>query len=713
MPETRFTHRLTGCAPIPLAHYLKALGILRMVAEQADPSAQGWWTGDVFYLRTSLDEAALQRFFLDDYRPTPIVAPWNGGSGFFPKDNQAAISRLVASQCDRLATYRKTIEASQVVLGSLGLTEKPDGDSKALVLVGCRSRLPDEALSSLDSAYVLTGDGPKYPPLLGTGLNDGRLEFTNNFMQRLLDLVDTESGRATPDADRWWREAFFAPTSDGLQRNSILGQFDPGAVERPVNPWDFVLMMEGAFVFSSAVVKRLETTEKGVLSYPFCVRSAGVGYGSSASDDETSCRAEMWLPLWEKPSTRHELHALFTEGRAQVRDRPAKNGIDFARAIATLGIDRGIKEFSRVGFHARNGLAYFAVPLGRFRSESNPRVNLLSEPRLDAWLESFRRAASGDNAPSRANRALRRLESAILELCREKSATNLQNVLIGLAEAEGVLSISPKWRAEAFQRPVPLLARQWLSECDDESVEFRLAASLAAIHSDDVGGLRQYCEPVETHGRRSVGSTRWVDWSEDSSAMCRVVWHEGGLEDNLASILKRRAMEAIQRGTIAPDGATVVFPLESLTYAKLADVNEFLAGHTDDMRLSALFRGLLLIDWDASEPRSLLRVSEVSDEIPSAAFALLKLCHVPFQVREAYVRLDPAISQLACSGRLNDATNLAHRRLRGSGLSPAGKLDAGGNPTARRLAAALMFPLGSSEIGRLADSVLKPEPSVR
>lgn len=33
-------HKLDGCAPTPLAHYLKALGILRLVAEQADPNAR-------------------------------------------------------------------------------------------------------------------------------------------------------------------------------------------------------------------------------------------------------------------------------------------------------------------------------------------------------------------------------------------------------------------------------------------------------------------------------------------------------------------------------------------------------------------------------------------------------------------------------------------------------------------------------------------------
>lgn len=70
-------HKLNGCAPAPLAHYLKALGMLRLVAEQADPEARGWWAGERFLLATHLDEDELLGFFLERYEPTPLVAPWN------------------------------------------------------------------------------------------------------------------------------------------------------------------------------------------------------------------------------------------------------------------------------------------------------------------------------------------------------------------------------------------------------------------------------------------------------------------------------------------------------------------------------------------------------------------------------------------------------------------------------------------------------------
>ena len=49
-------HTLKGCSPAPLANYLKALGILRLVGEQADKQARGWWEGEYFCLLTKVVE---------------------------------------------------------------------------------------------------------------------------------------------------------------------------------------------------------------------------------------------------------------------------------------------------------------------------------------------------------------------------------------------------------------------------------------------------------------------------------------------------------------------------------------------------------------------------------------------------------------------------------------------------------------------------------
>lgn len=105
---------LSGCSPVPLAHYLKALGILRVVAEQADAQAAGYWRRERFVLQSTLDKADLINFFLNQYAPAPIVVPWNGGSGFFPKTTAtAALDAIKNSESDRFEKYRDVINHAQ------------------------------------------------------------------------------------------------------------------------------------------------------------------------------------------------------------------------------------------------------------------------------------------------------------------------------------------------------------------------------------------------------------------------------------------------------------------------------------------------------------------------------------------------------------------------------------------------------------------------
>ena len=97
-------HRLEGCAPTPLAHYLTAIGILRLVGEQADADARGWWDGESFILATVLDPDELLAFFLDQYEPTPFLAPWNGASGFFKTWNPKTRKLRNSKNADALDT---------------------------------------------------------------------------------------------------------------------------------------------------------------------------------------------------------------------------------------------------------------------------------------------------------------------------------------------------------------------------------------------------------------------------------------------------------------------------------------------------------------------------------------------------------------------------------------------------------------------------------
>lgn len=101
---------LKGCTTEPMAGYLKALAVFRIISEQADPKALGWWVGNSFCLESRLDANALVTFFRDDYSPTPIIAPWNGDSGFYEGNNRTGIDAILASDLPRIREYRQTIE---------------------------------------------------------------------------------------------------------------------------------------------------------------------------------------------------------------------------------------------------------------------------------------------------------------------------------------------------------------------------------------------------------------------------------------------------------------------------------------------------------------------------------------------------------------------------------------------------------------------------
>ena len=185
---------LGGCRIQPLMNYLKGLGVIRLVAA-VDPTARLWWTpaGEAG-LRADLDRDGLIEFFWADYCPSPITSPWNGGSGYYPGDkgSASALTACERAPADRLSALQATIRLGRETLADLGLDGAPadkgkDKDkSKAEFLIRWRAQASDEAIEWLDATMVLQDDKPAMNPLLGTGGNDGRLEFSANFLARLV-----------------------------------------------------------------------------------------------------------------------------------------------------------------------------------------------------------------------------------------------------------------------------------------------------------------------------------------------------------------------------------------------------------------------------------------------------------------------------------------------------------------------------------------------
>lgn len=542
---------LDGCTATPLANYLKALGVLRLLSAKY-PETRGGWRGDRFVLTTPLDRERVERFFLREYAPTPIMAPWNGGSGFYEKDNKDALLRITQIHDSRFAEYQASLTIAEVALAGHDRSASPKDDDKARLLTAIRGQLPDSALGWFDASVLLAGDSPQYPPLLGTGGNDGRLDFTNNFMQRVLDVLVPDSESATLVPHDWLQAALFAKAVPGLTKNSI-GQFSPGQAGGPnastgfdadssINPWDFVLMIEGALPFAAAAVRRNADDPFGILSYPFTVRAIGAGAGSLGEGDVGTARGELWMPLWPQSATYAEVRALMSEGRVALGRKPARDALDFVRSVQHLGGYRGLQSFQRYGLLMRSGKAYLATPLSRVGVSEALASPWLDELDANGWLERFRRFANDANTATRFKTLRKRLEDALFAMAgKTPGKSETQALLILLGEIQTALSVSGKAR-EAVQ-PIPRLSDHWVIAADDETPAFRIAKALAGLHGAGEMPLpiRAQIFPVE---RRLA---KWV--IPESGEKHRICDGLGGhLADALPTLLARRLWLAEQLG---------------------------------------------------------------------------------------------------------------------------------------------------------------------
>src|ERR1019366_3707869 len=124
---------LNGCPPEPLGNYLKALGIFRLVAEQADSTARAWWEGGVLRLQSRFKlETDLHSWFRDEYVPSAQPSPWSVNSGWWPPKGGGgntkqkgdkrggpflALRKLIKSDLPRLANFRRADQDLRRLLG--------------------------------------------------------------------------------------------------------------------------------------------------------------------------------------------------------------------------------------------------------------------------------------------------------------------------------------------------------------------------------------------------------------------------------------------------------------------------------------------------------------------------------------------------------------------------------------------------------------------
>lgn len=802
-------HRLSGCAPAPLALYLKALGILRIVAEQADPDARGWWQDEQFCLLTKLSREELEAFFLESYSPTPFLSPWNKGCGFF-KENDPGLVPLEKSTAPRFATFRKGIVASRELLDAVskadaairaikartktnksfqteeqrkvlreswawrttvstlkdaikkeGLTDEDveqcesalatvealvsDADKpptkaqadrlkqdegykqisrvadktfkirKASLIPDCRREWRGQHAEWMAAGVVLDEHGdPKYPSLLGTGGNDGNMDFTNNAMQRLGELFDLTSadGAAFDATADLLRNCLWSETSSNLSTNAI-GQFLPasgggansstGADGAPmINPWDFVLMMEGSILFSARATRRLDPTAGTKASAPFVVHSHAAGHASPGNEKDT--RGEQWMPIWTGPATYKDVQALLGDARMQLGRQTVNRPVDAARAVSRLGVARGIDSFVRYGFLERNGQSILAVPLGRIRVKENPRSHLIDD--LAGWMNKLQRLARDSHAPARLLHAERRLADAVFAaLTHDQSTERWQAILEAAVDIESIQAGGTAISAE----PIPKLKPGWVDAIHDGSPEVRLALSLAGAAAGftsryhAIDPIRHHWLPLEPRwaNRFQVKDKRLV---KDS----RVVASGRDPVSDCAAIVERRLIDAQQ-------GSQRRLPLKSAIgcQARLTDLAELIDGHVDLGRVVKLARALMALDWPEWRRcyRTVLPPSppeNLFENHPDEAWLALRLSCLPWPIAEGLdIPVESGIVRRLIAGDGASAARMAAQRLGASGLRVPYSGAIADAETSRLWAAALVFPISQSS-ARRAVQILVP-----
>ncbi len=639
---------LRGCRAEPLLSYLAGLGVVRLVAEQHNPDVSTSWEGDHLVITgQGLSEFGLSDFFADDYAPTPVVAPWNNGSGYQDEGKitsgtaQDLVSKISGSTNARLRPFREAVAAAHRARSEArrrGLSEggKISKKAKPQFIELCRSTFPDDALAWLDASVVLLDDvDPAFPLILGTGGNIGRFDLSVNFLTQLenLGFLDdsTETHRrgkkGSVDARALLRNALFGDADVQLTKDSTA-QYHPGAVGGPnssfsgdasplANPWSFVLAMEGAMVFASAAARRLSRDSRrggARASMPFTVVATAAGHGSVATGEET--KGEIWLPLWREAMSFSEIRLLISEGRCQWGRRQARSGLDFARAVATLGVDRSVDEFVRYLIGVRHGQSPLAVPVDRFRVKRRvvPEIDLLRQ--TDDWAD---RASSG-NAPTVVSAALHRFDRARFEVAKLPSSRRLQDALAALAYSETAASRSPAYRKDKRLEPVRgLLAREWLPSLDDSSVEFRVAVGLASLNDRMLPGEPNAAETV----RRSLATLlRPVSLSQYG-----LLWSNCGpkvpnlgrrpLFEVLTDVFGVRA--ALSASKRSDNGAQehvagLPFAFDHGLSIDLVDLGYLLSGQLDEKRIADLLAGLLLLEWKDSFGVARERLSRARDD---------------------------------------------------------------------------------------------------
>jgi CRISPR-associated protein Csx17 len=350
----------------PLASYLKALGLLRVVNEQLDSGATGRWHNGRFVLNCSASPAELGMFLATAYRPSPAITPWNKDAGFFCGAVPKKVQQL---RGERFVELQRVAQAAARLLPSFISKGKVDDKPKLLQTLATIDSDRFTAWLRVNAVLFTDSKGKlqaRYPVLLGGSAGAfGRADLGSLFVDAL-QLATPEhflaalyglSSAAVLDAKA--SLAVFDPSGRGdAQQGYRVATTDVG--KTTANPADLILAVEGLGFFDgyAATIGQDESGAGGQrqVLFTLAVSHNSAGHASATwLENDGALTEELWCPLWDEPVTFEDLRGALERVAALPLPRQLRTGTDFALFASRLGRDQGLSGFARYTFPPRVG----------------------------------------------------------------------------------------------------------------------------------------------------------------------------------------------------------------------------------------------------------------------------------------------------------------------------------------------------------------------
>lgn len=281
-----------GLTPTSPARYLASLGLLSALS-QRDPEAPSVWRGGYVGVLSDEPREALVDWLCGAWAPRGVVAPWNATT----RAAEAAATAIKRADFARLNPVRRALLAAERV---------PRHGARGEVVRAARNALPDDAVEWLDAALRVRDDGScDCSPVLGTGGNAARVDYASHYVQHVARVTSL-------DAD--WPRDLSRVALDAC----LTGQRGRADVDLPapwghldgrgrVNPWEFVLAMEGAASLLSLAATAALAASDDAAPWPSQWTGASMALDSK---DVRSARGGLLGTQWSAPMVLSEVREL-------------------------------------------------------------------------------------------------------------------------------------------------------------------------------------------------------------------------------------------------------------------------------------------------------------------------------------------------------------------------------------------------------------------